>query len=256
MALDVAQHQGRLPDPEAPGARQAARLPRLGGVVAEADAVLDAMDEHVPRPLRQHPPRRVHDRGGGDRRLRGRARQGGGVHRCRVDADEIVFVRNATEAINLVAYSWARHNLQQGDVVVLTHMEHHANVVPWHILAAERGVELRWIPLTDDYRLDLDATSTSCSTAPSCSPSPRCRTCSARSTTSRALADAAHAAGAPVARRRVPGGPPLPVDVQALGRRLRRLLRRTRCAARPASARSGRAGSCSRRCRRSSVAAR
>jgi cysteine desulfurase / selenocysteine lyase len=70
------------------------------------------------------------------------------------DADELVFVRNATEAINLVAYSWARHNLQQGDVVVLTHMEHHANVVPWHMLAAERGVELRWVPLTDDYRLD------------------------------------------------------------------------------------------------------
>src|SRR5262245_40389085 len=70
-------------------------------------------------------------------------------------AHEIIFVRNATEAINLVAYSWARANLREGDPIVLTHMEHHANVVPWHILAAERGVELRWIPLTDDYRLDL-----------------------------------------------------------------------------------------------------
>jgi cysteine desulfurase/selenocysteine lyase len=70
-------------------------------------------------------------------------------------SDEIVFVRNATEAINLVAYTWARTNLREGDAIVLSHMEHHANVVPWHILAAERGVELRWIPLTDDYRLDL-----------------------------------------------------------------------------------------------------
>ncbi len=68
--------------------------------------------------------------------------------------EEIVFTRNATEAINLVAYSWARANLHEGDVIVLSHMEHHANVVPWHILAAERGVQLRWIPLTDDYLLD------------------------------------------------------------------------------------------------------
>jgi cysteine desulfurase / selenocysteine lyase len=68
--------------------------------------------------------------------------------------EEIVFVRNATEAINLVAYSWARANLREGDVIVLSHMEHHANVVPWHILAAERGVQLRWIPLTADFRLD------------------------------------------------------------------------------------------------------
>jgi cysteine desulfurase/selenocysteine lyase len=70
-------------------------------------------------------------------------------------ADEIIFTRNATESINLVAYSWARANLHEGDVIVLSHLEHHANVVPWHILAAERGVQLRWIPLTSDYRLDM-----------------------------------------------------------------------------------------------------
>ncbi len=68
--------------------------------------------------------------------------------------DEIIFTRNATESINLVAYSWARANLQAGDAIVLSHMEHHANVVPWQMLAAERGVELRWIPLTADFRLD------------------------------------------------------------------------------------------------------
>ncbi len=69
-------------------------------------------------------------------------------------SEEIIFTRNATESINLVAYSWACANLREGDVIVLSHMEHHANVVPWHILAAERGVQLRWIPLTSDYRLD------------------------------------------------------------------------------------------------------
>jgi cysteine desulfurase / selenocysteine lyase len=69
--------------------------------------------------------------------------------------DEIVFTKNATEALNLVAQAWGRAHLDRGDVVVLTHMEHHANVVPWHIMAAERGIELRWIPLTADGRLDL-----------------------------------------------------------------------------------------------------
>jgi cysteine desulfurase/selenocysteine lyase len=76
------------------------------------------------------------------------------------ETEEIVFTRNATESINLVAYTWARANLRAGDVIVLSHMEHHANVVPWHMLAAERGVQLRWLPLTSDFRLDtsgLDA---------------------------------------------------------------------------------------------------
>ena len=70
-------------------------------------------------------------------------------------ADELIFTKNATEGLNLVAYSWGRANLRAGDVVVLTHMEHHANIVPWHMLAAERGIELRWVPLTNDGQLDL-----------------------------------------------------------------------------------------------------
>ena len=68
---------------------------------------------------------------------------------------EVIFTKNATEAINLVAYSWARHNLGEGDAVLITEMEHHANIVPWLVLKEERGVELRYIPITDDGRLDL-----------------------------------------------------------------------------------------------------
>jgi cysteine desulfurase / selenocysteine lyase len=70
-------------------------------------------------------------------------------------ADEVVFTKNATEALNLVAKAWGGAHLQRGDVVVLTQMEHHANIVPWHQLAAERGIELRWIGLTSDGQLDL-----------------------------------------------------------------------------------------------------
>ena len=69
-------------------------------------------------------------------------------------AHEVVFTKNATESLNLVARSWGS-TLSRGDVVVLTHMEHHANIVPWQMLAAERGIEIRWVPLTGDGLLDL-----------------------------------------------------------------------------------------------------
>jgi cysteine desulfurase / selenocysteine lyase len=69
---------------------------------------------------------------------------------------EVVFVRNATEAINLVAYSWGRANLGAGDLIVSTEMEHHANLVPWQQLAAESGARLEFVRLTDDGHLDLD----------------------------------------------------------------------------------------------------
>jgi cysteine desulfurase / selenocysteine lyase len=70
-------------------------------------------------------------------------------------ADEVIFTKNATESMNLIAMAWGRANLRSGDVVVLTQMEHHANIVPWQMLAQERGIEIRWIGLTDDYQLDL-----------------------------------------------------------------------------------------------------
>ncbi|NBU37554.1 MAG: aminotransferase class V-fold PLP-dependent enzyme [Actinobacteria bacterium] len=69
-------------------------------------------------------------------------------------AAEIVFTKNATEALNLVARSWGGANLGHGDAIVLTHMEHHANIVPWQMLAAEKGFEIRWVPLTHDGLLD------------------------------------------------------------------------------------------------------
>jgi cysteine desulfurase/selenocysteine lyase len=69
---------------------------------------------------------------------------------------QIVFTRNATEAINLVAYSWGRQELEQNDVVILTEMEHHANLIPWQILASENGIRLEFIQLMKDGTLDLE----------------------------------------------------------------------------------------------------
>jgi cysteine desulfurase/selenocysteine lyase len=70
-------------------------------------------------------------------------------------AEEVVFTKNTTESFNLLAKSWGWANLNEGDVVLLSEMEHHANIVPWFQLAAERGIEVRFIPVSDDFRLDL-----------------------------------------------------------------------------------------------------
>lgn len=67
----------------------------------------------------------------------------------------VVFAKNATEALNLVVRSWGTAHLRAGDAVVLTELEHHANIVPWHQLAEAIGIELRWVPVTDEGHLDL-----------------------------------------------------------------------------------------------------
>jgi cysteine desulfurase/selenocysteine lyase len=132
------------------------------------------------------------------------------------NAHELIFTKNATEGLNLVAYSWGRANLHEGDVIVLTHMEHHANVVPWHILAAERGIELRWVPLTADGQLDLtdldqrlDGAKAFAFTAMS--------NVLGTITPARRLADAAHAAGALAIVDGCQYVPHNPTDVQAMG---------------------------------------
>lgn len=71
--------------------------------------------------------------------------------------EETIFVRNATEAINLVAYSWGRRNIQRGDIIVLTPLEHHSNLVPWQILAQETGADLEYLSLHPDGSLDLSS---------------------------------------------------------------------------------------------------
>ena len=71
-------------------------------------------------------------------------------------SEEIIFTSGTTMSINLVARAWGGKFLQAGDEVLITEMEHHANIVPWQLICAERGATLRWLPLTADRRLDLD----------------------------------------------------------------------------------------------------
>lgn len=70
--------------------------------------------------------------------------------------DNIVFTKNSTEAINTVAYGWAMPHLQEGDEIVLTIMEHHSNIVPWHFLRERQGVKLVWVPVDDDGAFHLE----------------------------------------------------------------------------------------------------
>jgi cysteine desulfurase / selenocysteine lyase len=74
-----------------------------------------------------------------------------------VEADEIVFVRGATEGINLVAQSWGRAHLKAGDRILISELEHHSNIVPWQLLRDQIGIEIDVCPLTDDHGIDLDA---------------------------------------------------------------------------------------------------
>jgi cysteine desulfurase/selenocysteine lyase len=71
--------------------------------------------------------------------------------------EETIFTANVTAAINLVAYTWGRANVGAGDLVVITEMEHHSNIVPWQLLCSEREAELAYVPILDDGKLDLDA---------------------------------------------------------------------------------------------------
>ncbi len=168
-------------------------------------------------------------------------------------ADEIVFTKNATESINLVARSWGAANLGPGDAVLLSQLEHHANIVPWQQLAAERGFEIRWIPLTDDAQLDLTdldelldgvklLSITAMSNVVGVIPPIR------------ELADRAHAAARWCVSMRASTCPTCR-PTSASSERTSSRSPATSCAAPPVSACCGRGATCSMPCRRSSAAA-
>jgi cysteine desulfurase/selenocysteine lyase len=132
-------------------------------------------------------------------------------------AREIVWARNATEAINLVAYSWGRRNLGQGDVIVLTEMEHHANLVPWQILAQEVDGDLQFIPITDDGILRLDVFEVLLRLHPKLVAFTHVSNTLGTINPVREMVEMAHAAGALVLVDGAQAVPHLPVDVQELG---------------------------------------
>ncbi len=132
-------------------------------------------------------------------------------------AEQIIFTRNATEAINLVAYTWARATLKAGDRVILTEMEHHSNLVPWHMLASQVGVELEFIPVTMEGLLDLEAYRALLTRNPKLVAFSGMSNVLGTINPVAEMTRLAHAAGAVVLVDGAQSVPHLPVDVQALG---------------------------------------
>ncbi|HEX2470925.1 MAG TPA: cysteine desulfurase [Candidatus Limnocylindrales bacterium] len=132
------------------------------------------------------------------------------------DSHEIVFTRNATEAINLVSYSWGRRNIARGDAIVLTEMEHHANLVPWQLLVQEQDGDLEFIPITDDGELRLDVFEVLLRLRPKLVAFTHVSNTLGTINPVREMVDMAHAAGALVLVDGAQAVPHVPVDVQAL----------------------------------------
>jgi cysteine desulfurase/selenocysteine lyase len=133
------------------------------------------------------------------------------------DSHEIIFTRNATEAINLVAYSWGRPNIGRGDAIVLTEMEHHANLVPWQILVQEKDGDLEFIPITDEGILRLDVFEVLLRLKPKLVAFTHVSNTLGTINPVREMAEMAHAAGALVLVDGAQAVPHVPVDVAELG---------------------------------------
>ena len=133
------------------------------------------------------------------------------------EAAEIVFVRNATEAINLVAYSWGRRNIGRGDTIVLTEMEHHANLVPWQLLVQEKDGDLEFIPITEDGVLSLEVYEALLHLRPKLVAFTHVSNMLGTVNPVRELTDMAHAAGALVLIDGAQAVPHRPVDIQEIG---------------------------------------
>ena len=131
-------------------------------------------------------------------------------------ARECVFVRNTTEAINLVAQTWGRRNVGPGDLIVLTVMDHHSNLVPWQMLAEEKEAELAHVGITPDGRLDMEHLDELLRREPKLVAFPHVSNSLGTLNDAAAIVQRAHAAGAVVLIDGAQSVPHLPVDVQAL----------------------------------------
>ncbi len=129
---------------------------------------------------------------------------------------EVIFTRNATESINLVAQTWGRANLHAGDEILLTEMEHHANLVPWQLIAQEKDAKLRFIPLGEDGQLDLSGLDRLLTDRTKLVAFTQASNVLGTLTPVRSIVEAAHAVGATTVVDGAQGAPHMPVDVQAL----------------------------------------
>ncbi|HEY7949578.1 MAG TPA: cysteine desulfurase [Solirubrobacterales bacterium] len=133
------------------------------------------------------------------------------------DRREVVFVRNATEAINLVARTWGDANVGEGDRIVLTEMEHHSNIVPWQQLAERVGAEIDWVPVGEEGLFDMDAYEALLERGPKLVAVTHVSNVLGTETPLAEISRLAHEAGVLVLADGAQGAPKMAVDVGALG---------------------------------------
>ena len=133
------------------------------------------------------------------------------------DPASIIYVRNATEGMNLITGSWGRSNITAGDEILLTEMEHHANLVPWHILAEEKGATIRYVPFKEDGTLDLSNLANLLSEKTKVFSFTAMSNVFGTITPVKRLVEAAHQVGALAVVDAAQSVPHMPVDVQELG---------------------------------------
>ncbi len=129
---------------------------------------------------------------------------------------EVIFTRNTSEGINLLAQAWGRSTLKPGDAIISTQMEHHSNIVPWQMLAEQTGVEVRWVPITEDGYLDMEAYHNMLDERVKLVTFAHMSNVLGTIQPVQEMTAAAHAVGALVHVDGAQGVPHLPVDVQAL----------------------------------------
>jgi cysteine desulfurase / selenocysteine lyase len=186
-----------------------------GATAQKPLAVIEALDRYM-REQNANVHRGVHTLSEEATALYEEARRTVAAH-IGADHREVIFVRNATEALNLVAYSWARTNLAEGDRIVVTEMEHHSNVVPWYQVAQERGAHLDWAPVTDEGRLDLDALASLIERGPKLVCVAHVSNVLGTINPIAEIARLAHAAGALLVVDGAQAGPKLELDMAELG---------------------------------------
>ena len=130
---------------------------------------------------------------------------------------EIVFTRGTTEGINLVAYGWGRRNIGQGDLIVLSILEHHSNIVPWQILAAEKGARIEWVDIDEAGRLRQDQFSALLEQSPKLVAFGQVSNAMGTINPVKEMTAAAHRAGATVLIDGAQGAPHAGIDVQDVG---------------------------------------
>jgi cysteine desulfurase/selenocysteine lyase len=215
-AYPLEQVRAQFPALEREVAGQPVAYLDSGASAQQVLASIEAVDDYVRR-HHSNVHRGAHTLSAEATELYEGARRTVAAHLGAGDRREVIFVRNATEAINLVARAWGDANVGAGDRLLLTEMEHHSNLVPWQQLAERVGAEIDWVPVDDEGRLDIGALTALLERGPKLVAVAQVSNVLGTENPLAEIARLAHDAGALVLADGAQGAPKLPLDVAELG---------------------------------------